>query len=638
MIDIMERHVLKDETWSAEIATRRATQHFTFQGYCATLVSWVQTSIEKGDRRFGDLAKSPTSHGSASAALVHFGEHYTHPRNNRSGGQMGSRSKNARPERKGTCYCCGKRDHFMAECPAKGERSHIDALKARVRDAGGGVGGTTRVLFELGVELDTIAKDSEGHEEDNEPTSPADHDQQDSTLDISDDSNNFGYEEFFVSEQDAVGEVFFPLGPCESAGDTTERNATNILTSKCVGAQSDKRQSAVSQGAAIDTGAQRSIIGVGQAEAYCKASGSLPSKQSQPRLFRFGDGTFPSLGTLRIGLPTSRGLLTFDVDIVSADVPLLLGLDVLDGNRLQVLSVSNRLQHVPECRRDLGWSIPLVRKYGHAYLVWNPRPISVNFSRAQLEKVHNNLYHASAGKTLELLKRASSEAFPDSTRAVLEYIPRKCHTCQRYADRPTRFRIRVTDDVVFNNEVRLDLMFVEDWKAVLHAEGAGTNFQPAVFAPKEDSATVWNCFLVCWVHCLAGFPRKILVDQGTVFSSHEFKTLCASNEVELRRTGVESHPRLRSGETHHHPLRRLFQKVAAENPTVPRDVVLSAATHAMNGTANPKGMVPALLVFGMIPKVPSLSAQPLLANSERLRLLTHAREEYDRIVSQNRVQ
>ncbi len=80
MIDILEKQVLRSELWSSDIATRRATQQFTFSSYCSALTSWLRTAIEKGDTRFGNLQRPPTgSHNSGlgvSIALVHYGEQF----------------------------------------------------------------------------------------------------------------------------------------------------------------------------------------------------------------------------------------------------------------------------------------------------------------------------------------------------------------------------------------------------------------------------------------------------------------------------------------------------------------------------------------------------------------------------------
>jgi hypothetical protein len=167
--------------------------------------------------------------------------------------------------------------------------------------------------------------------------------------------------------------------------------------------------------------------------------------------------------------------------------------------------------------------------------------------------------------------------------------------------------------VVFNQEIRVDLMFLDDRQPVLHVVDAGTTYQAAAFLPGEDSTTVWNTLIRCWSHCYVGHPQGILADQGSVFCSEEFKSNCAVHEIELRSTGTESHSSLGAGERYHDPLRRVYQKLSLENRYVPRESLLQASVYAMSSTMGPEGLIPALLVFGMIPRLPSPCMLPLLS-------------------------
>jgi hypothetical protein len=77
MIDVLERHVLLNETWSADIAARRATQAFTFDGYCTALTSWIRAMVEKGGERntHGYFGK-PNVTASMQPSAVLYGEQY----------------------------------------------------------------------------------------------------------------------------------------------------------------------------------------------------------------------------------------------------------------------------------------------------------------------------------------------------------------------------------------------------------------------------------------------------------------------------------------------------------------------------------------------------------------------------------
>lgn len=120
------------------------------------------------------------------------------------------------------------------------------------------------------------------------------------------------------------------------------------------------------QGGCIDTVAQKSVIGLRQAKEYCKASNIRFNPRRSRSVFRFGDGSFKSLWKLTIRIPTpNNSYITVDSDIVSADVPMLIGLDILYRESLIPHTVLNELQsHIQ------GWSIPITRKFGHLYITW----------------------------------------------------------------------------------------------------------------------------------------------------------------------------------------------------------------------------------------------------------------------------
>jgi hypothetical protein len=83
-------------------------------------------------------------------------------------------------------------------------------------------------------------------------------------------------------------------------------------------------------------------------------------------VYRFGvDKQDSLLGSIAIHIPTPASVITLNVDVVRANVLLLIGPDVLDANGLTADTVSNKLK----CPKG-GWETPLVRKVGHVYLEW----------------------------------------------------------------------------------------------------------------------------------------------------------------------------------------------------------------------------------------------------------------------------
>jgi hypothetical protein len=76
--------------------------------------------------------------------------------------------------------------------------------------------------------------------------------------------------------------------------------------------------------------------------------------------------------------------------------------------------------------------------------------------------------------------------------------------------------------------------------------------------------------------------------------------------------------------------------VSYDFPTAPPDMVLKCATKALNDTTGENGLVPSLLVFGIVPRFPILSSN-LPEQQERMRVLAAAQAEYNTIVAERRI-
>ena len=153
-------------------------------------------------------------------------------------------------------------------------------------------------------------------------------------------------------------------------------------------------------------------------------------------------------------MPTPDGsFIHIEADVVTANIPLLLGLDVLDREQLVADNVLNQLQ----CHHR-GWSIPISRKHGHMYVTWN---ISKSYyTRAELRKIHKHFWHPSSEKLFNLLKRIDPNTTADTLK-VLKEIQTACSTCQKLSKAPYRFRVSIPKgDCIFNDQVTMDLVWI----------------------------------------------------------------------------------------------------------------------------------------------------------------------------------
>jgi hypothetical protein len=149
----------------------------------------------------------------------------------------------------------------------------------------------------------------------------------------------------------------------------------------------------------LDSGAQTSVVGLAQAKAYCRYRGVRFKTKASEKAFRFWTQRQKSLGDLLVRIPLADGsFVPFEMGVVKDDIPMLVGLDVLDRYALTIDNVDNVLDS-----RINGTKTPLARKLGHVYLEFKPED-RVMFTNTELVKLHRAFVHPSAEKLHRLLK------------------------------------------------------------------------------------------------------------------------------------------------------------------------------------------------------------------------------------------
>lgn len=315
-------------------------------------------------------------------------------------------------------------------------------------------------------------------------------------------------------------------------------------------------------GACCDIGAGRTVIGLKQARAYCRERQLPANFKDSDYSFLFGDGMYMSLGTMEIRIPTPDGAyLSFQADVVDADIPLLLGIDVLDAEGMVADNVENVLEH-----RKHNWRLPITRRGKHMYVIWNIS--QVMYTRSQLKKMHMHFFHPSEKKLFNLLKRIDPEQTTSETLKIFDSISHACTTCTIHSSGPHRFRVSFPKNIcVFNHELALDLMWL-DGNSVFHVVDLHTHFSSAIFLRGKSTKDVWNAFIVCWASIYPGYPDKFRVDQESIFESREWQQLSNDAGIQVQLSGIESHNAIGAGERYHAPLRRIYKKIREDAPTI----------------------------------------------------------------------
>lgn len=371
-------------------------------------------------------------------------------------------------------------------------------------------------------------------------------------------------------------------------------------------------------------------MGRRQAVAYARLA-RIPSTlaTTRPTKFLLGGVVTPSAGTLDIRVPIAPTMYaTLRVDVVDVDIPFLMGLDALDALALYVNTVENKLK----CDRR-GIATPLTRKYGHVYLEWSD---GTHYSTGELERLHRHFNHPQPGRLSALLRRAADPKAVPGTHEQLERLTEACDVCQRLAKAPGRFRVALPpEDIVFNRTILIDLMYL-DGRSLMHIVDKDTLYSAASFCHGEATDDLWRQFLTTWAHPYVGHPQVMHTDQAPQFKSPAWKALVETAGSTLVLSGIESHNALGAGERYHSFLRLVYRKVRLAHPGLSPELSLSMATAAMNQTAGPRGLIPTLLVFGVIPRMP-VAPLPLPAQRDRIQAMVTARKEMAMLVARARV-
>lgn len=175
-----------------------------------------------------------------------------------------------------------------------------------------------------------------------------------------------------------------------------------------------------------------------------------------------------------------------------------------------------------------------------------------------------------------------------------------------------------------------------DGGPALHVLGTHKHFHNAVVLRNMTALAIWYSFVECWASLYVEHPNVIRLDQESSFKLETFRQLCTAQSIELQLSGVESHNSLGPRERYHETLRGIFKIIRNRNPDLEPDIALRYDVKAINDTTGPEGLVPSLLVFGVIPSF-SLISKDLPRQKERIDAMRIAKKEMAVITSELRV-
>ncbi|CDF36767.1 unnamed protein product [Chondrus crispus] len=621
------RNAVVGMPWSSEPLSRVATHQLTFQQLYSELEAALQLDKESKIaiiRDHAQLNQRSVSHDSWAGILyTGQGRYYnnspyprerdqTSTRQPRFGGRAFRSPSTTKQKVKfnpltvSGCFNCGG-NHLLRDCtlPLNTSRAATRKMEYYAKKADTKPIAVHHVLADLCKQLDIGSVPEDDSEEETETT----------------DITIF---ESILSGNDTTDDVDSTEHPTDSGCDAINHV---YLTSKSW----NVTVSDPFHGICIDSAAQKSVVGVEQAKAYCSLFNVpySPSTSNAKNVFSFGTHKHLGLGLLTVRVPIApTHFISLSVEVVDTNVPFLLGLDNMEKYKMVVDTDKGMLSSKLE-----GWQIRLRKKLGHLYYEWGP---NILFTESELMKVHRHFHHPDSERLYSVMSRAEPDKTSPEVLRTLKRISSTCDLFQRRSRAPHRFRASLPDaDVVFNRTLCLDLMYLEN-TPVLHVVDKDTKFSAAAFLGKETADATWNTFMNIWVCVYIGFPDAMATDQGPQFKSQRWKTLLLLAGIKHFQSGVQSHNALGVGERYHAFLRDIYRKVRLQHPGIERSHCLSLSLKAMNDTAGYHGLVPTLLVFGAMPRIP-IVPMDLPAQMNRMKAMESARKEMASVMAKERL-
>jgi len=349
-------------------------------------------------------------------------------------------------------------------------------------------------------------------------------------------------------------------------------------------------------GVLVDTGANRaSLMSLNQYRAYCREHGAPASLTKGTKRVRGLGGSQQSIGTATIAVPFPELGLVSEIDfhIVDDEVPTLLSLRDLKKTGID-LSIQR------DCLLFMGAEQKLVHENDFLYYRWSPD--AALFTYSELMKLHRSFGHPSVSALHRVLKRARPQETSKKVRNAIQSLTERCETCIKLAQKPKRFKLTIgAEGSAFNSVIVADIMYLSK-QPVLHVVDESTHFAAALFLRQVSSKHVWKALLRCWVHVYLGPPDYLKLDQGSNFTSKEFKGLATAAGVQIIECPIESPATMSHVERYHGPLRAAYEKLKHDLSGESKESLLQMAVHCVNNTVGPEGFCPTMCVFGAMPK------------------------------------
>ncbi|TIC89479.1 hypothetical protein CH35J_012864 [Colletotrichum higginsianum] len=231
-------------------------------------------------------------------------------------------------------------------------------------------------------------------------------------------------------------------------------------------------------------------------------------------------------------------------------------------------------------------AVPTVQKRGHPSMLLSPLEKAIaagnHMSEVEPRRLRRRFGHPSVYRLRKLPHKAGQKVHLDAIARWTKY----CQHCQLHGQSPhrPRFAIQDVEGYAFHHEIVVDVMYLEGSRPVLDVVDSATAFHAARLPKATSAKSTW-----------AGAGRN--------FTAAEFRHEAEAMSIDVEIVPAENHDSVGKVGRYHAAVRRAYEIIQEECPTLPRDSAVQGAIKSVSDTAGPDGLVPTLVVFGAYPRM-----------------------------------
>jgi hypothetical protein len=249
----------------------------------------------------------------------------------------------------------------------------------------------------------------------------------------------------------------------------------------------------------------------------------------------------------------------------------------------------------------------MIRRYDHSFLLWNISAqslIAKSFDQnscflieIELRRFHRRFDHLSTRRLQTILDRSDHEI----NFQTIEYLIKYCHHCQIHEKFSSRFSFTLKNDLEFNFNVIVNILYLEIKsdvnKSILHVVNETIRFQIDRWLKNIIVQHVWNQLRVCWIDTYLESFDLITSDASKQFIAREFKQYAINMSIKVNIVLVETHHSIEMIKRYHKSFRRVYAIIVAKMLEIDSNSTLQMTFKALNDSIDLDDLILTLLVF-----------------------------------------